>query len=666
MNYALGIDLGTTNSVAAVYRRGKIETLLLDGTHGTFPSVVNFKDRDTVLVGHAAKNRIIIDPEHSVASVKRFMGDRNKKFNIDGKVYTPVDISAIILKEMAEKAGEILKTQIKDVIITVPAYFNNNQKSDTMAAGQKAGLNVLQLMPEPTAAAIAYGLDKGRDQTIMVYDFGGGTFDVSILRIDGNRFKVVAVDGDSRLGGDDLDYAIVDYLVTQLKSKKNIDLDKQKPREVRLVKQKLKEAAERAKKELSQAQSTEILIPEIFGTTLEEVLTRKQFNELVKPFLDTTISKVRSVLKEAKMKPEDIDRVILVGGSTYNAAVRELVTKEIKEPFTSEKVEEEVARGAAILAASLTLPEADFTPLEVENVTAHSLGLRVSKGKETDRFKVLLKRQTTVPAIAEEKFTTFRDRQTSVEIAVFQGENDSCSQNTFIGGFVLGGIPVRPAGVPIIRVQFEMDSSDILQVHAYCDDASGHIDLDVNETSEETFSMSSPECIVLLIDLSYSMEGWKLSTTKQAVSEFLKIKGETKSGKDLIGCAVFASHARIVCPLTKDFRYIADKVKKMRTEGSTNMADGLKQAHRCLKENKNKELKSRIIMLSDGEPDSKMQVRRMVDKLAEERVRVDTVGAGKDYNKRLLQEIAQKTGGRFEAADHIQALLQAFINLAEL
>ncbi|MBN2000219.1 Hsp70 family protein [candidate division KSB1 bacterium] len=666
MNYALGIDLGTTNSVAAVYRRGKIETLMLDGMHGTFPSVVNFKDDDTILVGHPAKNRIIIDPEHSVASVKRFMGDRNKKFNINGKEYTPVDISAIILKEMVEKAGEILKTKIEDVIITVPAYFNNNQKSDTLAAGKKAGLNVLQLIPEPTAAAIAYGLDKGRDQTIMVYDFGGGTFDVSILKITGNKFKVIAVDGDSHLGGDDLDNAIVDYLIQQLKNKKAIDLATENQREVRLVRQKLKEAAEKAKKELSQAHSTEILIPEVFGTTLEEVLTREKFNELIKLFLDTTIVKMRSVLNEAQMKPEDIDRVILVGGSTYNVAVRELVTREIKDPYTSEKVEEEVARGAAILAASLTLPEADFTPLEVENVTAHSLGLRVTKGKDADRFKVLLKRQTPVPAIVEEKFTTYKDRQRSVEIAVFQGENDYCSQNTFIGGFVLDGIPVRPAGVPIVSVQFEMDSSDILQVHAYCDDSSGHVDLNVNETSEETFSTQSPECIVLLIDLSYSMEGWKLKTTKEAVTEFLRIKSETRSGQDVIGCVVFASHAQTVSPLTKDFDFIGRKVQSMKTQGSTNMADGLKYAQRCLEENRNRELKSRIIMLSDGEPDSKMQVRRMVDKLVKENVRVDTVGAGKDYNKKLLQEIAGKTGGQFEAADNIDALLQAFINLAEL
>ncbi|MFQ5637105.1 MAG: Hsp70 family protein [bacterium] len=665
MKVALGIDLGTTNSVVCVYRKGKVETIKIGG-YNTFPSVVSFKDKGNMLVGQPAKKRLIIDPEHSVGSVKRFMGDRTKRFSIYGKEYTPVDISSFILKEIVAQAEKFLGEKIKDVIITVPAYFNNNQKSDTLAAGKMAGLNVLQLIPEPTSAAIAYGLDKGKDQTIMVYDLGGGTFDVSVLNIAGNNFKVVAVDGDSQLGGDDFDNAIVSYLMDNFKKKNGIDLRKDESKEALITKQKLKEAAERAKFELSQAQGTEILIPEVMGFTIDETLSRAQYNKLIKEYLDTTIEKIRSVLKEASLSPGDINRVILVGGSTRNSAVREIVAREIKEPYTSEKVDEEVARGAAILAASLTLPEEDFTPLTVENVTPHSLGLRVSKGKEIDKFKELIRRQSTVPVKVEEEFTTYRDNQTSVEVAVFQGEEKLCSQNTFVGGFIMEGIPKQQAGKPAITVEFELDSSDILQVHATCDDVSGHVVLNINEAAEDELFSRKAECIVLLIDLSYSMSGWKLETTKTAVKEFLKIKKKAKAGQDLIGCVTFESYAHTVSPLTRDFDDIRRKVNRMEVAGSTNMSGGLNEALSCLEEKEDKKMSDRIILLSDGDPDSESGVRSVLKKLINKNIRVDTVGAGTDYNRRLLAEIAKKTGGQFEAAENIQALMQAFTNLAEL
>ncbi len=668
MKHVLGIDLGTTNSVACIYRSGRIETLTMDG-YIALPSVVSFKDRDTMLVGQAAKKRLIIDPEHSVGSVKRFMGDRDKKFPIYGQEYSPVDISSFILKEIVEHAEKTLRTTIKDAIITVPAYFNNNQKSDTLAAGKSAGLNVLQLIPEPTAAAIAYGLDKGKDQTIMVYDLGGGTFDISILKIDGNKFRVVAVDGDSHLGGDDFDNAIVSFIMDKFKKRTGIDLQKDDSKEAHIARQKLKEAAERAKLELSQAQSTDISIPELMGCAIDDTLTRDQFNKLIKTYLDTTIKKIRSVLKESKMTPGDIDRVILVGGSTRVTAVKDIVAREIKEPYISEKVDEEVARGAAILAASLTLPEEDFTPLKVENVTAHSLGLRVSKGKENDKYKELIRRQTPLPAKTNEIFTTYRDNQTSVEVAVFQGEEKFCSKNTFIGGFIMKGIPKQFAGRPSITVKFELNSSDILQVQATCEDVSGHVELNINEVSQDDLLSHKCERIILLIDLSYSMLGWKLSTTKKAVEEFMSIKSNVRDSADLIGCVTFESSAHIISPLTRNFEAIANVVNIMDVAGSTNMAAGFIEAMRCLDDNddnKDKNVCDRIIMLSDGAPDNEDQVINGLEELIKRNIRVDAVGVGTDYNANLLREIANKTGGQFEAAENIQALMQAFTNLAEV
>jgi molecular chaperone DnaK (HSP70) len=664
MKYVLGIDLGTTNSVVSVYRKGKAETIPIEGKV-TFPSVVSFKDPKVMLVGHQAKRRLIIDPEHSVSSVKRYMGDPDKKYAIYKKEYTPVDISAFILKEIVSHAEKKLSAKITDVIITVPAYFNNNQKSDTLAAGKSAGLNVLQLIPEPTAAAIAYGLDKGKEQTIMVYDLGGGTFDVSILHIDGNVLRVIAVDGDSKLGGDDFDNAIVKFLIKSLKKKKGIDLQKDDSAEVKVIKQKLKEAAEKAKIELSEAQSTDILIPEIMGSAIDETLTRDGYNKLIKPFLDTTINKIHSVLKDAGLTSTDIDRVILVGGSTRNTAVKEIVTREIKEPFTSDRVDEEVSHGAAILAASMSLPEEDFNPIDVRNVTPHSLGLRVSKGKEVGKFKELIRRQTPIPAKVEETFTTFFDEQTSVEVAVFQGEELYCSQNTFVGGFILDGIPPQPKGKPSIKVEFEMDSSDILQVNASCDDVSGHVELSINQAAEDDLGGGAAECIVLLIDLSYSMEGWKLKTTKKAVKEFIRIKTEGSRKKDFIGCVTFGSDAKTEAPLTQDFEKVERKVNGLNCKGTTNMAAGFAESIRCLEKSEDKKLGKRIIMLSDGEPNSTSDVRRELKKVLKKKIKVDTVGAGDYYNADLLKEIAEDTGGQFEAAKNIQDLIQAFTSLAE-
>lgn len=534
MGYSIGIDLGTTNSVACVWRRGSIETIAVDG-RATMPSAISVRPDGAVLVGQAAKKRAELEPEQSIVSAKRFIGDGKTEWQIGKKVYTPMDAAAIVLGQLKIAAEKYLGQSVTEAVITVPAYFNNNQKRDTKLAGEAAGFKVLQLLPEPTAAAISYGLDRGKDQTILVYDLGGGTFDVSVLSVKGNRFQAIAVDGDFNLGGDDFDLVLVEHLISILKKRSQFDLEsfldtllgrnKNKqlgtPHEILVAKQRLKEAAEKAKIELSQSNRTQITIPEILGVALDEEITIDTYNRLIAPLVDRTIAKTRAVLKAAKLTPDDIDRVILVGGSTRNKLVRSRIAETIKEPFISDRVDEVVAQGAAIVAGSLSSPEEDLTPIEFSNVTPFSLGLRASKGKDLDIFKVLIPKNTAIPATLTQEFTTFRANQKSVDISIFQGEATNCKNNTFVGGFRLEGIPPAPVGQPKIAVQFQMDSSDLLLVTATCSNLRSQQTLDVNLVSrEDELPQAAPQAdIIFLVDTSGSMSD-ELEGVKRSCLDF--------------------------------------------------------------------------------------------------------------------------------------------------
>src|SRR5579871_915664 len=409
MPYPIGIDLGTTNSVVCVWRRGSAETIPVEG-RSTLPSVLSVKPDGSVLVGQAAKARALIEPAQSITSAKRSMGDDGAVWLIGSASYTPIDVSALILKRLKTAAEAHLGQVVTEAVITVPAYFNNNQKEATKRAGEQAGLKVLQLLPEPTAAAISYGLDKGRDQTILVYDLGGGTFDVSILKVKGNAFEVVAVDGDFHLGGDDFDNLLVEHLLERLK--KRVPVDERLlsglqrvlkggreygiPSEILLARQRLKEAAERAKIELSESEVAHVAVPEILGTSLDEEITLAAYNRLIHPLVERTLKKIRDVLQAARLTAEELDRIILVGGSTKNRLVRRLVAEAIKEPYTAERVDEVVAQGAAILAATLASPERNLTPVEIHNVTPHSLGVRATRRRNTEHFEPLISKNTPV------------------------------------------------------------------------------------------------------------------------------------------------------------------------------------------------------------------------------------------------------------------------------
>lgn len=537
MTYPIGIDLGTTNSVACVWRRGSLETILVDG-RATIASAISVRPDGAILIGQAAKARAMLEPSQSVTSAKRSIGDGKTQWQIFNRNYTPIQVGALVLGRLKTAAESFLGQPVTEAVITVPAYFNNNQKRDTKLAGEAAGLRVLQLLPEPTAAAISYGLDKGKDQTILVYDLGGGTFDVSVLTVKGNRFQVVAVDGDFHLGGDDFDLLLVEHLIGLLQKRTKSDVvdflnlllkrkqGKQElgtPMEMLIARQRLKEAAEKVKIELSESASTRITIPEILGTSLDEEITLSTYNRLIAPLVDKTITKIRAVLKAARLTAEDIDRVILVGGSTRNRLVKERVSEAVKEPFISERVDEVVAQGAAIVAGYLSSPEEDITPIEFNNVTPFSLGVRASKGKDLDIFKVLIPKNTSIPAEVEQEFTTFRANQKSVDISVFQGEQAHCKENTFIGGFRLEGIPPAPASQPKIAVRFLMDNSDLLTVTATCSHLRSEQTLDVNLVSrEDELPKAVPQAdIIFLIDTSGSMSD-ELEGVKRSCLDFAK------------------------------------------------------------------------------------------------------------------------------------------------
>lgn len=464
MAYAVGIDLGTTNSIVSIYRRGIPETVAIEG-RANVPSIVSFRNDGSVLVGHAAKARLLLDPENTVSSVKRFMGDRKKTYKIGRKSLTPTDISSLVLKKLVEGARKTLGEDIWDAVITVPAYFTEGQREATRKAGEEAGLNVLRLTPEPTAAAIAYGLDKGKDQTIMVYDLGGGTFDVSILQIRGNKFEVKAVGGDTHLGGDDLDHAIMEWVNNKFSKVTGKDILKDKSRDAAMARQRLKEAAETAKIELSQSERAVISIPECMGHPIDMEISLKEYNEIISPLLKRTVMCMHSVLKDARLKPVDIDRVILVGGSTKNRSVREIVAREIKEPYVSDRVDEVVSHGAAIVASSMFLPEEDALPIEISDVTGHSLGIAMVDDYDKLFFKPIIQRQTSYPCKRGCLGFTVRPNQTSVLMRVFRGENMDPEKNTLLGELELPVTPPSPEYVPLGAV-FELDKDGIIHFTA--------------------------------------------------------------------------------------------------------------------------------------------------------------------------------------------------------
>lgn len=480
MSKIIGIDLGTTNSCVSIMEGGKPVVITNSEGNRTTPSIVAFTNKGEVLVGQPAKNQMVTNPENTIFSIKRFMGNTYNEvteersrmpytvLEEDGKVkiktlegnFTPQEISARILQKMKQTAEEYLGETVTDAIITVPAYFNDSQRQSTKDAGRIAGLNVLRIINEPTAAALAYGIEKKKDEKIAVYDLGGGTFDISILELADGLFEVKSTNGDTHLGGDDFDHAVIDWLISEFKKEQGIDLNNDK-----MALQRLKEAAEKAKKELSSSLQTDINLPYLTADAsgpkhLNVSLTRSKFEELIRDLVEKTRIPCEKAMQDAGLTLNDIDEVILVGGSTRIPLVQETVKNVFnKEPNKSVNPDEAVAMGAAVQGGII---KGDVKDVLLLDVTPLSLGIET----EGSIMTVLINRNTTIPTHKNQVFSTAADNQPSVTIRVLQGERKMANDNRELGRFDLVGIPPAPRGVPQIDVSFDIDANGIVHVSA--------------------------------------------------------------------------------------------------------------------------------------------------------------------------------------------------------
>ena len=606
MSKIIGIDLGTTNSCVAVLEGGEAHVIPNPEGGRTTPSVVAYKKGERI-VGDAAKRQAITNP-NTVSSIKRLMGT-SEKVELDGKKYTPEEVSAMILSYMKDYAEKYLGDKVTKAVITVPAYFNDSQRQATKNAGKIAGLEVERIINEPTAAALAYGLDKqDKAHTVLVYDLGGGTFDVSVLELGDGVFEVKGTGGNNHLGGDDFDERIMDYLVKEFKKENDVDLSKDK-----MAMQRLKEVAEKAKKDLSGMTTTQVSAPFISQGEdgplhLDVTLTRAKFEDLIGDLVESTLEPVRQAMKDAKVKKDDIDKVLLVGGSTRIPMVQELIKKELgKEPSREVNPDEVVAMGASIQGGVLTGEVNDIVLLDV---TPLSLGLETLGGVMT----VLIEKNTTIPTSKKQIFSTAADNQPAVDIHVLQGERKMAQDNKTLGNFQLSGIPAAPRGVPQIEVTFDIDANGIVNVKAK--------DLGTNKEQAITITASTNLSDEEIERMVKEAEAHKEEDEKR--KEEVELKNDAE---------------QLVFQTEKSLKDLGDKVDKKEKEEAEDLIKDLKDA---LEKDDIEEIKTKKDALQEKAMALATKVYEQVQKEQQEEATEEDDDNKKDKKKKKKDDDVQE------------------------